>query len=144
MKPWLHVQVYSQVSSGLPAEGRAKQKPPLRQGRPSQGSGRGVAWVGVGSAGAGVSGASWNGEGTAPMLLLLLLSSIRRRSRGGAKLRTVCVGQQQGTAGTLQTLIFLFYILFFSFFVVWEFLLFPQSCCWCWLGSAATERCVSD
>lgn len=156
MKPWLHVQVYSQVSSGLPVDGKARQKPPLRQGRPSQGSGRGVAWVGVGSAGAGVSGASWKGEGgTAPMLLLLLLllRSRRRRSTGGVKLRAICVGRQQGPAGTLLTLI-LIPLLWLPFLLfcccccccVYVFSLFPQSsscCCLCWLDSAtATERCV--
>lgn len=112
------------MSSGLPAEGRrAKQNPPLRQGLPSQGSGRGVAWVGVGSAGAGVSGASWNGEGTAPMLLLLLplVRSRTVRSRGDVKLPAFFVGRQQGTAGTLNTLILIllvwFSFLFFSLFV---------------------------
>lgn len=107
------------MSSGPPAEGRrAKQNPPLRQGLPSQGSGRGVAWVGVGSAGAGVSGASWNGEGTAPMLLLLLplVRSRTVRSRGDVKLPAFFVGRQQGTAGTLNTLILILILLvWFSF-----------------------------
>lgn len=110
VKPWLHVQAYSQVSSGLPADGSARQNPPFRQGLPSQGSGRGVAWVGVGSAGAGVSGASWKGEGTAPMLLPLPLplhtsSSSRTRGGGCVKLRAVCAGRRRGSAGTLHTLI---------------------------------------
>lgn len=131
------------MSSGLPAEGRrAKQNPPLRQGLPSQGSRRGVAWVGVGSAGAGVSGASWNGEGTAPMLLLLLplVRSRTVRSRGDVKLPAFFVGRQQGTAGTLNTLILILLVWFsFLFFVcggagekvVCFFCVFAQSCCSC-------------
>lgn len=116
VKPWLQVHMYSQFSSGLPAEGRARQSPPLRQGRPSQGSGRGVARVGVGSAGAGVSGASWKYEGTA--WLKLPRSRKQQRSSEDARL--------------------LWYILI-GFFR--DFLLFRQSCCWCWKDSEATERC---
>ena len=125
VKPWLHVQAYSQLSSGLPADGSARQNPPFRQGRPSQGSGRGVAWVGVGSAGAGVSGASWKGEGTAPTLLPLPLplpphrsSRRRRRRRGGGcvKLRAVCAGRRRGSAGTLHTLILILILSLWTLF----------------------------
>lgn len=135
VKPWLQVQVYSQVSSGLPAAGRARQKPPLRQGRPSQGSGRGVAWVGVGSAGAGVSGANWNGEGTAP---ILLLRSMRRK----VMLRTACVGRQEGTAGTLHTLTLIFSAFFSSLFSYQYVPCLSSELLLALAGSAATERCV--
>jgi len=145
VKPWLQVHVYSQASSGLPAEGRTKQSPPLRHGRPSQGFGRGVAWVGVGSAGAGVSGASWKAEGADS-----LLHPRSRRSRGNASLSATCVWRQDGTAGTVDTLIHILilsvWLLLSSFpsFVVvcilFFFLPFAQSCCWCRLGSAETQR----